>query len=78
MDDGVSAYARGYDLGVVVGHNMEVYTCSPTSYVYTSEECQQVHALINETIALEVDFDENAWYNMLKDSGMKVRRIIDG
>ena len=78
MDDGVSAFARGYEFGVVVGHNMEVFTYSTTSKNYTTEDCKKAHAIINQATALEVDFDEELWYTVLEKYGMKVRRIIDG
>lgn len=78
MDDGVSAFARGYEFGVVVGHNMEVFTYSHTSKNYTAEDCKKAHDIINQVTALEVDFDEELWYTVLEKYGMKVRRIIDG
>ena len=78
MDDGASAYSRGYDLGVVVGHNLDVYTYTATNGFYDADACKEVHDLINQVIAMGVDFDEDVWYNNLAKFGMNIRRVNNG
>lgn len=64
-------------MGVVVGHNCEVYVYSPASGVYTEAECAQIHESITRSIGLDVEFKEDMLYSVLEEYGMKVVRIDD-
>jgi len=74
LDDGVSAFDNGFIKGVAVGHNLEVYTYSATNKHYEKEECDAAHNALNEKLGLSFEFDEEQWYNMLRNSGMEVER----
>lgn len=74
MDDGVSAYNNKYDIGVVVGHNLEVYTYSATDGDYSEEQCREVHNVISDSVQFSVDFEDEIWYTALKKFGMEVVR----
>lgn len=74
MDDGVSAYDHGYSKGVVIGHNLEVFTYTPTDASYTKEECQEVHDAINGVLQFLVEPDDDIWYSTLRNYGMEVIR----
>ena len=74
LDDGSSALLHGYDFGVVVGHNLEVYTYTSSRKVYPPEACQKVHDALSRSIGFDVDFDESKWYNALQKYGMEVER----
>ena len=43
MDDGASAFKRGYDIGVAVGHNLEVWKYTPTDKNIGKKICDDVH-----------------------------------
>lgn len=75
LDDGSSALAHGYDYGVAVGHNLEVYIFTPADNVYTTAECGAIHEAISESTAFSIEFEDSIWYNALKEFGMKIRRI---
>lgn len=72
--DGASANKHGYKSGVVVGHNLEVYTYTPTDIELTDEQCEDFHNSLSDLLQYEVDLDEDFWYDCLEDYGMKVRR----
>ena len=74
LDDGASALARGYDFGVVVGHNLEVWKYGKTATPMDEEDCGIVHELLAEKLRFEFDFDDQVWYNTLKEFGMEVER----
>lgn len=74
LDDGASAKAHGYATGVVVGHNLEVFSYSAADKVYDSGSCKQVHEALSRRIGFEFDFDEEIWYNVLNRFGMEVQR----
>ena len=74
LDDGSSAFVHGYDKGVVVGHNLEVWEYSGTSEFITQDTCREAHELLSTQLSFSVDFDENAWYTMLRSFGMEVGR----
>ena len=74
MDDGVSAYDHGYSKGVVIGHNLEVFTYTPTDASYTKEECQETHDAINGVLQFLVEPDDDIWYSTLRNYGMEVIR----
>ena len=64
-DDSVSALVRGYEKGVVCGHNGEVYTYLPSPVKYSQEECYNIHNLINlQLIGPEKDVCKT-WKDML-------------
>lgn len=75
LDDGASARYRGYSKGVVVGHNLEVFEYTPARKAYSSQKCRDVHAALSELFVMDVDFDENIWYDALRVRGMEVKRI---
>ena len=74
LDDGASAYARGYDLGIAVGHNLEVWTYSKANAAYTAPQLEEAQEEIAKAIRFSVDFEDEVWYNVLEIYGMKVRR----
>lgn len=45
-DDAVSALVRGYNKGVVCGHNGKLYTYEPSRRKYSKEELEEIHSLI--------------------------------
>lgn len=73
--DGVSAYDNNYKEGIVVGHNLEVYKYSPTDLSYTEEQCEEAHKAISEAAKFSVDFEEELWYDVLGEYGMKAVRL---
>lgn len=75
LDDGVSMLRHGYVQGIAVGHNLEVYVYTGANGLYTSKECMAVHSGINKVLSLTVDFNEDFWYNKLKEFGMDIRRL---
>jgi hypothetical protein len=76
LDKGSSAYEHRYAGGIAVGHNLQVWTYSPADSEYTEEFSELVHETFNEKnqMKLSVDYDEDAWYDMLKKFGMEVDR----
>jgi len=74
LDDGASAFVHGYAMGVVVGHNLEVYSYSASDKAYDSEYCQRIHSALSRRIGYEFDFDDEVWYNALRKFGMEVQR----
>lgn len=74
LDDGSSAYVHGYTKGVVVGHNLEVYTYTPTFFELSREDCDKVHQELINTIAYDISFEESVWYSVLHDFGMEIQR----
>ena len=74
LDDGSSAFAHGYDAGVVVGHNLEVWTFKPTPKHYSKEACAAFHQSMAEGLQFEFEIDDSIWYNALNDMGMEVHR----
>jgi len=74
LDDGSSARAHGYDFGVVVGHNLEVWTYGKTETVIPSELCEQLHSGLQKKYHSMFDFDDKEWYDLLKVAGMEVKR----
>lgn len=74
LDDGSSALIHGYDFGVVVGHNLEVWTYGKTDRIYSAIECTKLHNALAENYQFMVDFDENLWYDVLRTRGMEVSR----
>ena len=77
LDDGVSAYKNNYVQGVVVGHNLEVYSYSSSNKKYKKKTCQRVHNKINQMLVFSVDDDLSIWYNALKEYGMEVQKIYE-
>ena len=75
LDDGVSMLRHGYVQGIAVGHNLEVYVYTGANGLYTSKECMAVHSGINKVLSLTVDFNEDFWYNKLREFGMNIRRL---
>ena len=75
LDDGSSAYKHGYEKGVVVGHNLEVYTYTEADQEYSKEICEEVHDLISARMKFEVSFEEEVWYNALRGFEMEVERL---
>lgn len=73
LDDGVSAYNRGYDMGVVVCHDGTVYTYTPSNISLTEEECTSIHNAIAYQIKTGAHIDD-VWYNMLSEFGMTIQR----
>lgn len=43
ISDSASALTRGYDLGVVCGHNGNVYTYGPSDRRFSTEQCKKIH-----------------------------------
>ena len=74
LDDGVSAFKNGYEQGVAVGHNLEVYRYTKTNNAYSREECKSIHNSLARSVMFDIDFDEDQWYNILKEFGMEVER----
>lgn len=74
LDDGTSAFVHGYATGVVVGHNLEVYSYSASDKAYDADHCQRIHSALSRRIGFEFDFDDEVWYNVLRKFGMEVRR----
>lgn len=76
LDDGSSAFAHGYDQGIVVGHNLEVWTFGKTNRLYPSDFCEKVHSALDRKHQLEfsVDFNDELWYDELRKFGMEVNR----
>lgn len=74
IDDGSSAYARGYDMGIVAGHNLEVFTYSKADRMYSEKQCEFLHERLVSAIRFEFDFNEERWYTYLKKFGMEVSR----
>lgn len=74
LDDGASAYNHKYLKGVTVGHNLEVYSYSPTIISVTKEQCNELHEGISKVLQFSVDFDDEIWYNALRKYGMEVIR----
>lgn len=74
LDDGVSVYNHGYAKGIVVGHNLEVYTYGATDQNYNREQCKEVHKAITNAVQFSIDFEDDVWYNYLKLYGMEVSR----
>lgn len=73
LDDGSSAYAHGYDIGVVVGHNGSVYQYTSANGNYNPDKCRKVHNAIAYQIKTGASQDE-VWYNMLEEFGMVITR----
>ena len=74
LDDGSSARSHGYARGVVVGHNLEVWTYTQTKELLDETDCSMVHEIIAEKIRFELDFEEKVWYDELEIYGMEVER----
>ena len=74
LDDGSSAFRHGYDKGIAVGHNLEVYEYTKTNDEYSSAICSEVHSRISQMTVYNVDFEENVWYTALEKFGMVVKR----
>lgn len=74
LDDGVSALAHGYDVGIVVGHNLEVWKYSKTSMSVSEKVCSAVHEALAKKLQFEFDFDDSVWYTVLRRYGMEVER----
>lgn len=74
LDDGSSANSHGYKQGVVVGHNLEVWTYGKAERVFSAEECNELHRALTERIGLELDFDTELWYEYLEMFGMEVNQ----
>ena len=74
LDDGASAYDHKYLKGVTVGHNLEVYTYSPTATAVTKRQCDELHEGISNVLQFSVEFDDEIWYNSLRMYGMEVVR----
>lgn len=75
LDDGSSALSHGYDLGITVGHNLEVWTYGRANKLYPPEFCEEVHSVFGQKFQYAIDFDDNEWYNLLKNYGMRVNRL---
>ena len=63
-DDCVSALNHGYELGIVCGHNGEVYTYQPAPVLYTAGECNDIHRNINLQLIGSKDVCKT-WEDML-------------
>lgn len=73
LDDGVSAYNRGYDLGIVACHDGTVYTYTPSRFALSGSDCENVHNAISYQVKTGADIDD-VWYNMLNEFGMIIQR----
>lgn len=73
LDDGSSAFAHGYHICVVVGHDGSVYQYTAANRRYSPDECKKVHDAISYQIKTGASQDE-VWYNMLKEFGMIIKR----
>lgn len=73
LDDGVSAYNRGYDLGIVACHDGTVYTYTPSQFALSESVCENVHNAISYQVKTGADI-EDVWYNMLNEFGMIIHR----
>ena len=66
-DDCVSAALHGYSIGVVCGHNGEVYTYKPSGIIYTENECAKIHNAISLQLqGTPVEDIDKLWFEMLK------------
>lgn len=74
LDDGVSALIRGYDAGVVVGHNLEVWKYGKSNVSVSETTCNAVHGALAKRLQFEFDFDDSLWYTVLRRYGMKIER----
>lgn len=72
LDDGSSAYTHGYSQGVVVGHNLEVWTYGRTGKELSPDACEELHRRLSERLGLDVDFEADLWYEYCKQFGMEV------
>lgn len=71
-DDCVSAAIHGYALGVICGHNGNVYTYEPATRNYTVKECEAIHNAISMQLIDSKDID-NVWLEMLKLYKLKAK-----
>ena len=74
LDDGSSALVHGYDKGVAVGHNLEVFVYSKADKEYSPGFCRIIHNSISSVTVFNVDFEEEIWYSVLRKYGMEVER----
>ena len=70
-DDAVSALVRGYDIGVVCGHNGKIYTYKPSSRKYTQDELDLIHDAIVGQYIQGMDIDKH-WTEMLRLFGINI------
>lgn len=75
LDDGSSALNHGYDLGIAVGHNLEAWSYGKTNQLLQTNECEELHNVMNKKLQFMVEFDDREWYNLLMRFGMKVKRL---
>ena len=75
-DDCVSALNRGYQLGVVCGHNGAIYTYEPSEKPYTQTVCNQIHDAIALQCQYEPDLNRRVslWLEIMEERGLHVKK----
>ena len=76
LDDGSSAFEHNYASGIVIGHNLEVWTYGQSSGKIDPDTAKQIHNEFNNAnqLMFSFDFDEQLWYSLLGEFGMEVDR----
>ena len=74
-DDCVSAFIRGYDIGVTCGHNGTVHTYYPAEGYFSKDECSEIHSIIAEECEFKTNIDDvlATWKETLSEFGMTVK-----
>lgn len=76
-DDCESAGIKGYDFGIVVGHNGKVFSYKPSGKGWKDSDCESFHNAIAYQ-AEYADHDEemiSIWIDMMNEEGFEVREV---
>lgn len=71
-NDAVSALLKGYDKGLICGHNGIVYEYLPSQNVYDKEACKVIHDSIVDVYGLLWDIDKS-WQTVFNKVGIYYR-----
>ena len=75
-EDMVSAFSRGYSLGIVCGHDGSVYVYEPSARKWSQAEMDNLHSAISMQIMYMSTKEEQdaLWIQMMNEKGLKVRK----
>lgn len=70
-DDCVSAFDKGYSLGVACGHNGTIRTYEPAKVRLSNQDCEDIHNAISLQCEYERDIDKRLelWKDILAENG---------
>ena len=75
LDDGSSAFVHEYNMGVAVGHNLEVWTYGRTTKKCSTEFCKEVHSALEDKLKYMLEINDSEWYNHLNQYGMGIKKL---